>query len=67
MNELKQLDANLFGSMPNLQYLNVGKNLLTTLEVDKNRLIVDNFLHESSAIFMHGKYCKTIKKLKRKN
>lgn len=54
-NELKQLDANLFHSMPNLRYLNVAKNVLVTLEVDKHRFMVERFLNESSVLFLHGK------------
>lgn len=59
-NELKHLDANLFRSMPNLGYLNVGKNLLTTLEVDRDRFMVERFVNETTALFMHGKYKKYI-------
>lgn len=54
-NELKHLDANLFRSMPNLQFLNIGKNMLSTFEVDKDRLMVQRFINESTALFMHGK------------
>lgn len=54
-NGLKHLDANLFRSMPNLYFLNVGKNLLNTFEVDRDRFMVERFLNESSVLFIHGK------------
>lgn len=41
--------------MPNLHFLNVGKNLLNTFEVDRDRFMVERFLNESSVLFIHGK------------
>lgn len=41
--------------MPNLNYLNVGKNILNTFEVDRDRFMVERFLNESTVLFMHGK------------
>lgn len=54
-NELKHLDANLFHSLPNLRHVNVGKNLLMTLEVDKHRFMIERFINETTVLFMHGK------------
>lgn len=40
--------------MPNLRFLNLGKNLLNTFEVDKNRLLIEQFVDEKSALYIHG-------------